>query len=116
MNVNANSRFSQVPQVNNVRSKFDMPFSVKTSLNVGELVPFYYEEVLPGDTFDIETNMIARMQPLITPIMDDIYLDTYYFFVPNRIVWEHWKEFMGENTTSAWYPTTEYNVPHQVHS
>lgn len=89
-----------------------MPHSVKTSFNSGLLIPFFYEEVLPGDTFSVKTNMIARMQPLITPIMDDIYLDTYYFFVPNRIVWEHWKEFMGENTASAWYPSTEYNVPH----
>ena len=112
MNINVNSRFSQVPQVKNVRSKFDMPFSVKTSFNAGVLVPFFYEEVLPGDTFSVETNMIARMQPLIAPIMDDIYLDFYYFFVPNRIVWKHWKEFMGENTESAWYSQTEYNVPH----
>lgn len=115
MNVNANSRFSQVPQVNNVRSKFDLPTSVKTSFNVGDLVPFYYEEVLPGDTFDVTTNLIARMQPLVTPIMDDIYLDVYYFYVPNRIIWEHWKEFMGENTESAWYPQTEYNVPHVLY-
>lgn len=112
MNVNANSRFSQVPQVENIRSKFDMPYSVKTSMNIGELIPFFYEEVLPGDTFNLETNLIARMQPLVTPIMDDIYLDIYYFYVPNRIVFKHWKEFMGENTQSSWYPTTEYNVPH----
>lgn len=115
MNINANSRFSQVPQVNNVRSKFDLPTSVKTSFNVGDLVPFYYEEVLPGDTFDVTTNLVARMQPLVTPIMDDIYLDIYYFYVPNRIIWEHWKEFMGENTESAWYPQTEYNVPHVLY-
>lgn len=115
MNINANSRFSQVPQVHNTRSKFDMPHSVKTSLNVGVLVPFFFEEVLPGDTFNVETNLIARMQPLITPIMDDIYLDMYYFYVPNRIVFKHWKEFMGENTESAWYSQTEYNIPHVLY-
>lgn len=112
MDVNVNSRFSQVPQVSQQRSKFEIPHSVKTSFNVGELIPFYYEEVLPGDTFNVETNLIARMQPLVAPIMDDIYLDMYYFYVPNRLVWKHWKEFMGENTQSSWYPTTEYNVPH----
>nr|DAR21607.1 MAG TPA: Major capsid protein [Microviridae sp.] len=96
----------------NRRSKFDISNSYKTSFNVGDLIPFHYEEVLPGDTFSIDTNILCRMQPLVTPIMDDVYLDVYYFFVPNRIVWDHWKEFMGENTTSAWYPTTEYNVPH----
>lgn len=112
MNINANSRFSQVPQVTNVRSKFNLPTSVKTSFNVGDLVPFYYEEVLPGDTFDVTTNMIARMQPLVTPIMDDLFLDVFYFYIPNRVIWDHWKQFMGENTESAWYPQTEYNVPH----
>lgn len=112
MNVNVNSRFSQVPQVQHVRSKFAMDTSVKTSLDVGTLVPFYYEECLPGDSWSVETNMVARMQPLIAPIMDDLFLDVYYFFVPNRIVWDHWREFMGENTQSAWYPQTEYNVPH----
>lgn len=114
MNINVNSRFSQVPQVQNTRSKFDMPFSVKTSFNAGMLIPFYYEEVLPGDTFSVETNMVARMQPLVAPIMDDMYLDFYYFFVPNRIVWDHWIDFMGENTKSAWYASTEYNVPHVI--
>lgn len=114
MNINVNSRFSQVPQTQHIRSKFDMPFSVKTSFNVGDLIPFYYEEVLPGDTFSVETNMIARMQPLVAPIMDDIYLDMYYFYVPSRLTWSKWRNFMGENTEGAWYPTTEYNVPHVI--
>lgn len=67
---------------------------------------------MPGDTFSVETNMIARMQPLVAPIMDDLFLDFFYFFVPNRIVFDHWPEFMGENTTSSWYATPEYNIPH----
>ena len=106
MNINVNSRFSQIPQVQRKRSKFPMNHSVKTSGNFGDLIPFYYEEVLPGDTWNVETNIIARMQPLISPIMDPMYLDMYYFYVPNRIVWEHWKEFMGENTKDAWYSST----------
>lgn len=112
MNVNANSRFSSVPQSTLQRSKFDMSFRNTTTFNVGDLIPFYFEEVLPGDTFSVDTNILCRMQPMVVPPMDDIYLDFYYFFVPNRIVWDHWKEFMGENTKSAWYPTSEYNVPH----
>ena len=52
-----------------------------------------------------------RLQTLLTPVMDNLYLDTYYFFVPNRLVWDHWKEFCGENTESAWIPATEYSVP-----
>nr|DAI09753.1 MAG TPA: major capsid protein [Microviridae sp.] len=67
--------------------------------------------MLPGDTFDVKTSKVVRMQTLITPIMDNIYLDTYYFFVPNRLVWEHWKQFNGENTESAWLPSTEYSIP-----
>lgn len=106
-----NSRFSYVPGTRASRSIFDLSTSVKTSFDAAQLVPFFYEEVLPGDTFNVETNLIARMQTLVAPVMDDLYLDFFYFFVPNRIVWEHWKEFMGENTKSAWYPETEYNVP-----
>ena len=54
---------------------------------------------------------MVRLQTPLTPIMDNIYLDTYYFFVPNRLVWEHWKEFMGENTSSPWIPSTSYSIP-----
>jgi hypothetical protein len=69
------------------------------------------DEVLPGDTFQLKTSMVARLQTLLTPMMDNLYLDTYFYFVPNRIVWQHWRELMGENTQSAWIPTTEYSVP-----
>lgn len=111
MNLDVNSRFSYNPGTYAKRSRFDMSTGIKTSFNTGDLVPFYLEEVLPGDTFSIDTNILARMQTLIAPIMDDLYVDVFYFFVPNRIVWDHWKEFMGENTQSAWYPSTEYTVP-----
>ena len=75
------------------------------------MIPFYVDEVLPGDTFQVRTSKVVRMQTLLTPVMDNVYLDTYYFFVPNRLVWEHWKQFMGENTESAWIPQVEYEVP-----
>lgn len=93
------------------RSKIDVSHSVKTTFNAGQLIPFDCMEVLPGDTFNVETNMLARLQTLITPLMDDLYLDVYYFFVPNRLIWEHWKEFMGENSKTSWYPTTTYTIP-----
>lgn len=93
------------------RSRFNRDSSVKMSFNVGELVPFYVDEVLPGDTMEVSTSKVVRMQTLLTPVMDNMYLDTYYFFVPNRLVWDHWKEFQGENTESAWIPQTEYTVP-----
>ena len=112
MNRNVESHFALNPtRIDMSRSTFDRSASVKTSFNVGDIVPFFLEEVLPGDTFDVRTSKVVRMQTLLTPMMDNVYLDSYYFFVPNRLVWKHWKEFNGENTESAWLPTTQYSVP-----
>lgn len=112
MTRNQNSHFALNPtRIDMSRSKFDRSSSYKTTFNVGQLIPFYVDEVLPGDTFSIKTSKVVRMQTLLTPLMDNIYLDTYYFFVPNRIVWSHWREMMGENSQSAWIPTVEYSVP-----
>lgn len=111
MNRNTESHFSTLPHIDIQRSRFDRSSSIKTTFNAGAVVPFYLEEVLPGDTFNVKTSKVVRMQTLLTPIMDNIYLDTYYFFVPNRLVWQHWKEFCGENTESAWIPETEYAMP-----
>lgn len=111
MSRNAESHFALNPSIGIQRSKLDLSHDVKTTFDVGQLIPFTWMEVLPGDTFSVDTSKVVRMQTPIVPIMDNIYLDTYYFFVPNRLVWEHWKEFMGENTASAWAPTTTYSVP-----
>lgn len=111
MNRNTESHFSIVPHVDISRSRFDRSASLKTSFNAGDVVPFFLDEVLPGDTFSVDTSKVVRMQTLLTPMMDNVYLDTYYFFVPNRLVWDHWKEFCGENTESAWIPQTEYTMP-----
>ena len=111
MEINEVSRFTLNPSVDIQRSKFERNSDVKFSFNVGDLVPFYVDEVLPGDTFSIDTSKVVRMQPLVAPIMDNMYLDTYWFFVPNRLVWEHWKEFCGENTQTKWLQPVEYNVP-----
>nr|DAG81341.1 MAG TPA: major capsid protein [Microviridae sp.] len=112
MNRNVESHFALNPtRIDMSRSTFDRSASVKTSFNVGDIIPFFLEEVLPGDTFNVRSSKVVRMQTLLTPMMDNVYLDTYYFFVPNRLVWNHWKEFNGENTESAWIPQTEYSVP-----
>lgn len=111
MNRNVESHFSQLPQTNIERSIFDRSFTHKTSWNIGSVIPFFIDEVLPSDTFNVTTSFVARLQTMLTPIMDNIYLDTYYFFVPCRLLWNHWKEFMGENTESAWIPETTYTVP-----
>lgn len=112
MSRNAESHFAVNPtRIDMSRSRFDRSSSYKTTFNVGQIIPFYVDEVLPGDTFSIDTSKVVRMQTLLTPVMDDIFLDTYYFFVPNRLTWSHWKQFMGENTESAWIPSVEYEIP-----
>lgn len=111
MNRNVESRFSQLPAVDIQRSIFDLSQTHKTSGNVGDLIPIYVQEVLPGDSFKMTSSKVIRLQTMLTPIMDNIYADTYFYFVPNRLVWDHWKEFMGENTQSAWVSQVEYQVP-----
>lgn len=111
MNRNVESHFAELPKAEIQRSTFDRSSSYKTSFNVGDLIPFFCDEVLPGDTFDITTAKVVRTQTMLTPVMDNMYLDTYYFFVPNRLVWDHWREFCGENTSGAWAPSVEYTVP-----
>lgn len=111
MNRNVESHFSQLPSAEIQRSTFDRSSSYKTSFNVGDVVPFYVDEVLPGDTFDVTTAKVVRSQTLLTPLMDNMYLDTYYFFVPARLTWQHWREFCGENRAGAWAPTVEYTIP-----
>lgn len=109
---NVESRFTVNPtNIDISRSRFSRAASIKTSFNCGELVPFYCDEVLPGDTFSVDDSKVVRMSTLLTPIMDNLYLDTYYFFVPARLCWEHWQNFCGENTESAWYPTIDYSIP-----
>ncbi len=111
MNRNVESHFSKLPSVNVQRSILDRGSSYSTTFNAGQLIPFYVDEVLPGDTFDVSTAKVVRMQTLLTPLMDNLYLDTYYFFVPNRLVWDKWKEFCGENTDSAWAPKSTHYIP-----
>lgn len=111
MNRNSNSRFAQAPQVDIQRSTFDRSSGHKTTFNAGKLVPIYVDEVLPGDTFEMKTSAIIRGSTPIFPVMDNANLDIYFFYVPNRLVWNHWKEFNGENTTSKWEQTVEYSIP-----
>ncbi|QRV61624.1 VP1 [Gokushovirinae sp.] len=111
MNRNIEAHFSRVPTVNHPRSTFDRSYSHSTSFDFGKCIPLAVEEVLPGDTVTMETNKIVRLQTLLAPTLTNMYMDTYWFFVPNRIIWDKWKQFMGENTESAWIPTTEPPFP-----
>lgn len=111
MNRNVESHFSLNPTSLDIsRSQFDRSSGVKFSANVGELIPFYVDEVLPGDTFKVKTSKVVRLQTLVHPIMDNMYLDTYWFYVKNIDIWDHWKNFAGESA-KAWTPQVEYRIP-----
>lgn len=111
MNRNTESHFSLTPTVNIGRSKFDRSFDMKTTFNTGDLIPIYCSDVLPGDSIKMRMSEIVRMQTPIAPVMDNAYLDTYFFFVPNRLIWDHFKAFMGENDSAPWTQTNEYEIP-----
>lgn len=111
MNRNQESHFSSVPRMHHQRSTFDRSCTNTLTTQIGDVTPIYCEEVLPGDSVRMETSKVIRLTTLLSPVMGDMYADIYYFFVPNRIIWNHWKEFMGENTAGAWTPTTTYRVP-----
>lgn len=111
MNRNNERQFSQIPKMNVSRSKFIRKQDVKFTMDAGKLIPFYIDEVLPGDTFSVDTAGICRMTTPIYPVMDNCYMDVYYFYTPMRIVWDHAKEFFGENNTDAWTQKTEYTIP-----
>lgn len=111
MNRNQESHFAQTPSANIKRSLFDRSCDKKLTFNAGLLVPFYVDEVLPGDTFNVDIGATIRMTPQVHATMDNAYIDTYFFFVPNRLVWSHWQEFCGEDTTDAWTNPTEYTIP-----
>lgn len=108
---NNESHFNAVPTADIQRSRFDRSNRLLTTFNTGELIPIYCDEVLPGDTVTMDVSSLVRMSTPIFPTMDSAFMDTYFFFVPNRLVWEHWKEFNGENNSTYWTQPTEYNVP-----
>lgn len=111
MNRNNERHFNNIPQMKTSRSRFKMKQDIKLTLDAGKLIPFYVAETLPGDTFSVDTKGICRMATPIYPVMDNCYLDIYYFHVPMRIVWDHTKQFFGENDTSAWTQKAEYTIP-----
>lgn len=102
-------QFSMVPRSDVPRSRFNMQSSHKTTFDAGYLVPIYVDEVLPGDTFKLNMTGFARMATPIFPIMDNLHMDTFFFFVPNRLVWDNWKKFMGEQINPG--DSTDYLVP-----
>lgn len=108
---NVESHFGNIPNQNMRRSKLKRPSSHKTTMNAGDIVPIYRDELLPGDTVKIKLSSLIRMTTPMDPVMDNAWMDVYFFAIPRRLVWNHWKEFMGENTTKPWTQTTVYTIP-----
>lgn len=104
--------FGSVPMIRASRSRFDLSQSIKTSGNVGKLYPFFCQEVYPGDTFKINSTVLARLNSAyLRPVMDNLFLDQYFFFVPSRLVFDKWAQVFGENKAGAWANTTPPVVP-----
>lgn len=111
MNRNSEQHFAQVPHAEIRRAKFDRPFNLLTTMNEGDLVPIYVDEVLPADTFKINLNALVRMATPLYPVMDNANIDFYFFFVPSRLLWKHFENLMGQNDSTFWAETTEYTTP-----
>lgn len=111
MNRNNERHFNQIPEMKASRTRFNRDQTILTTFDSGKLIPFYVDEVLPGDTFNINTAAIIRMSTPKYPVMDDAFIDFYYFYCPNRILWDNFKYFMGEIEATPWTPKKEYAVP-----
>lgn len=111
-NRNTEVHFSKNPtSIDIPRSRFDRSHTYKTTLNTGDLIPIFCEEIYPGDTMTMDMASVVRMATPIFPVMDNAYMDVYFFQVPNRLVWDHWREFMGENRQTHWEQPTQYQIP-----
>lgn len=105
-------QFAMIPRAEIPRAKFNRQFNHKTTFDAGQLIPIFVDEVLPGDTFNVRMTAFTRMATPIFPVMDNLHLDTFFFFVPNRLVWNNWVKFMGEQDNPT--DSIAYLVPQQV--
>lgn len=106
-------KFSEVPKAEIQRSQFNRSFSYKTTFDAGYLIPFYIDEALPGDTFQLNTQGFARLATPLKPIMDNMFMDTFFFAVPYRLVWTNFQKFMGEQEDPG--DPTDFLIP-QMHA
>jgi hypothetical protein len=105
-------QFTMIPKADIPRSSFDCQSTHKTTFDAGYLVPVYVDEMLPGDTFRLNMTAFARLATPIYPIMDNMHLDSFFFFVPNRLIWSNWQKFMGQQANPD--SSTSFVVPQQV--
>lgn len=106
------NRFTALPKAQIQRSVFNRSHDYKTTFDSGNLIPFYVDEVLPGDSFKLNCSIFCRLATPIVPFMDNLYLETFFFFVPNRLVWKHWEHFMGQQDNPG--DSTDYLIPQTV--
>lgn len=111
MNRNTENHFGNNPSKSMPRSAFKMSHSHTTSFSTGNIIPIYWKDCLPGDSVKMNVAELIRMTTPIHPVMDNAYIDTYFFKVPRRLVYSHFEELMGENKDDAWTPTKEYELP-----
>ena len=105
----AGHNFSQVPKAEIQRSSFNRSHGYKTAFNSGYLIPVYVDEALPGDSFNLKMSSFARLSTPIVPFMDNLYLASFFFAVPYRLVWANFKKFCGEQATTS--ASTNYTMP-----
>lgn len=105
----AQSRFAEIPSVQLQRSTFNRSFGHKTTFMAGDLVPIFVDDVIPGDTFNMRLTAFARIATLLHPIMDNVYMDFHFFFVPNRLVWDNWEKFNGAQDDPG--DSTDFEIP-----
>jgi hypothetical protein len=101
--------FSRIPKVNIERSVFNRDHGLKTTMDSGYLVPIFVDEALPGDTFQLDATGFGRLATPINPFMDNMYIETFFFAVPNRLIWDNWEKFCGEQVNPG--DSTDYLVP-----
>ncbi|WNK13128.1 MAG: major capsid protein [Microvirus sp.] len=104
--------FAMVPKADIPRSRFSMQKTLKTTFDSGFLVPIMCEEILPGDTFNCRVTMFGRLATPIFPVMDNLHLESFFFFVPNRLLWRNWVKFMGEQDNPT--DSISFSIPQQV--
>jgi len=97
-NRNSQHSFAQIPDVKMARSQFDRSFALKDTFNFDYLIPIFVDEILPGDTANVNMATFARLATQKVPIMDNMYVDYFFFFVPNRLLWDNWEKFNGAQT------------------
>lgn len=101
--------FAQIPSVNMARSQFDRSFTAKDTIYFDQLTPIFVDEILPGDTCNVTLNHFTRLATQKVPIMDNLYIDFFFFFIPNRLVWENWEKFNGAQTDPG--DSTDFLIP-----